>query len=84
MRKNRASLCEQEEGFASIYKDVRSKMIGFEELIAAMDRVGVDSSVICGFSWNRPDLCALHNRYLFKATSYFPERLIPFICLPDF
>ncbi len=81
VRKDRASCCKRDEGFSSIYKDPRSRMVGVEDLIASMDESGVDRSVICGFPWNQPDLCSFHNQYLMASASQYPNRLIPFISL---
>lgn len=82
MRKNREALCEKDEGFSSIYKNSKAKMAGSEDLIASMDESGVERSIICGFSWNRSDLCALHNEYLLESASRHPHRLIVFVSLP--
>ncbi len=81
MRKNRDPLCQKDGGFSSIYKDLNSKMVGVEELITSMDDAGVDRSVICGFPWNDPDLCSLHNQYLMESRARYPDRLIVFISL---
>jgi predicted TIM-barrel fold metal-dependent hydrolase len=82
VRKDRASFCQRDEGFSSIYRDPKAKVIGFEELIASMDEAGVDSSIVCGFSWKGADLCHLHNQYLLEAASRYPGRLIAFLSLP--
>jgi predicted TIM-barrel fold metal-dependent hydrolase len=82
MRTDRQSLCARDEGFSAIYGNVKAPMAGAEELIASMDEAGVRASVICGFSWSEPDLCARHNTYLLESASRFPGRLIPFISLP--
>lgn len=81
VRKKRDSFCEKDKGFSAIYRNPKSKVIGVEELIASMDEEGIDSSVICGFSWRRPDLCHLHNQYLLEAASRYPHRLIVFLSL---
>jgi predicted TIM-barrel fold metal-dependent hydrolase len=81
VRKDRESFCKRDEGFSSIYKNLKTKMVGVEELIASMDESGVDQSVICGFPWNRPDLCSLHNQYLLESVSRYPDRLIVFVSL---
>ncbi|HSB04820.1 MAG TPA: amidohydrolase family protein [Thermodesulfobacteriota bacterium] len=81
VRKKRNSFCEKDEGFSSIYRNPKSKVIGVEELIASMDEEEIASSVICGFSWKRPDLCHLHNQYLLEAASRYPRRLIVFSSL---
>ncbi len=81
IRKDRASFCERDRGFSSIYRNSRTKLAGVEELIASMDETGVERSVICGFSWGRPDLCSLHNGYLMESASRYPHRLIVFVSL---
>ena len=81
VRNDRIAYCEKDEAFSSIYRDVKAKLSGVEELIASMDEAGVERSVICGFSWQRPSLCRLHNQYLLEAASRYPDRLIVFISL---
>jgi hypothetical protein len=81
VRKDREAFCEKDEGFSSIYKNLKSKMVGVEDLIASMDESGVQRSVICGFPWSRPDLCSLHNQYLMESASRYPNRLVVFISL---
>ena len=82
MRKDRESYCEKDHGFSALYKNLQARMVGAEELIASMDRSGVDRSAVCGFSWSNPDLCAQHNEYLLESASRFPNRLVAFISLP--
>jgi predicted TIM-barrel fold metal-dependent hydrolase len=81
VRKDRRTFCEKDKGFSFIYKDSKARMAGVEDLIASMDESGVERSVICGFSWGKPDLCSLHNQYLMESASRYPNRLIVFISL---
>lgn len=81
VREDRGAFCKRDGGFSSIYKDPKSRMVGAEDLIASMDKSGVDRSVICGFPWSQPDLCSFHNQYLMASASRYPNRLIPFISL---
>jgi predicted TIM-barrel fold metal-dependent hydrolase len=81
VREDREVFCSRDEGFSSIYKNSKSKMVGAEDLIATMDEHRIERSVICGFSWKHPDLCSLHNRYLLESASRYPNRLIVFISL---
>lgn len=80
-RKDRESFCQRDEGFSSIYRDSKARVVGAEELIASMDESGIEKSVICGFPWNNPELCSLHNQYLLESASRYPHRLIVFISL---
>ncbi|HMK76220.1 MAG TPA: amidohydrolase family protein [Thermodesulfobacteriota bacterium] len=81
VRKGREAFCKKDDGFSSIYRDSKSKMVGVEDLIASMDESGIDRSVICGFPWTQPDLCSFHNQYLMASASRYPNRLIVFISL---
>ena len=81
VRKNREAFCRKDEGFSSIYKNSKAKIAGVEDLIISMDESGVERSVICGFPWGQPDLCSLHNEYLLKSASRYPNRLITFVSL---
>jgi len=81
VRKDREAFCKRDEAFSFIYKSSKAKMVGVEDLIASMDESGIDRSVICGFPWNQPDLCFLHNQYLMESASRFPNRLIVFVSL---
>ncbi|MGB9630063.1 MAG: amidohydrolase family protein, partial [Thermodesulfobacteriota bacterium] len=82
IRNDREAFCKRDGGFSSIYKNLNSKMVGVEELIASMNEAGVDCSIVCGFPWNEPDLCSLHNQYLMEVKAKYPDRLIVFISLP--
>jgi len=81
VRKGRETFCKKDDGFSSIYRDSKSKMVGVEDLIASMDESGVDRSVICGFPWSQPDLCSIQNQYLMASASRYPNRLIVFVSL---
>jgi hypothetical protein len=81
VRKNREAFCNKDEAFSFIYQNSKAKMVGAEDLIASMDESGIDRSVICGFPWNQPDLCSLHNEYLMESASRYPNRLIVFVIL---
>jgi len=81
VRRDREAFCQRDEGFSSIYQSSKSKIVGVEELIVSMDESGIDRSVICGFPWNQPDLCSLHNQYLMESSSRYPGRLIVFVTL---
>ncbi|NWG04385.1 MAG: amidohydrolase family protein [Syntrophaceae bacterium] len=81
IRKNRETFCERDEAFSSIYKNSKAKMVGVDDLIASMDESQIERSVICGFPWNQPEFCFLHNQYLMDSASRYPNRLIVFVNL---
>jgi len=81
VRKDRDAFCQKDEGFAFIYDNPKTKVVGVEDLIASMNESGIDRSVICGFPWSRPDLCSFQNQYLMESASRYPNRLIVFVSL---
>lgn len=81
IRRNREAFRQKDEGFSSIYGNPKARVAGVEDLIASMDASGVDRSVICGFPWERRDLCSLHNQYLLESASRYPDRLVAFVSL---
>jgi predicted TIM-barrel fold metal-dependent hydrolase len=74
---------KEDPAFSLIYADHKAQMIGAEKLLEAMDENGVKASVVCGFPWQREDLCRRENDYLLESHSTYPERIIPFISLPE-
>ena len=82
-REQREQWARQDPVFSVIYADQKAQMIGAEELLEAMDENGVKASVVCGFPWLNEDLCRRENDYLLECHSRYPERIIPFINLPE-
>lgn len=84
VKAHRETFCQKEEGFGALYQNPKAKIAGVNDLITAMDEIGIAWSVILGFPWNRPDLCHLHNEYLLESASRYPHRLVAFVTLPIF
>jgi len=82
VRKNRHLFCRRDDGFRMIYENEKARMATPEDLLTVMDRDGVQQSIICGFPWKDPGLCRVGNDYLFHCFSRYPNRFIPFACLP--
>lgn len=62
----------------------RARIATAEDLIASMDRAGIDASVVQGFPWSASDLCREMNGYLLEAAARYGPRLIPFCTVPPF
>jgi len=75
----RARLAADDAMFGEMYGDPRAKMATAEDLIAAMDRAGVDVSVAAGFWWQDAALRAEHAAYLLDAAARYPDRIVPFV-----
>ena len=70
-----------EPAFRLLYDSPKSRMVGVDELIAAMDEDGVDRSVVFGFPWRSLETARLNNDYILEAVARYPERLAGLCCL---
>jgi hypothetical protein len=73
---NRERYLQADGGFAELYSDPSSRIATAENLIDSMDNSGVDMSIVCGFNWERQELCAVSNDYILDAIGRYPSRLI--------
>ena len=84
IRENRDKYFPNEPAFKLLYETPKSKLVGAEEIITAMDDQGVDKSIIFGFPWQDADTCRRNNDYIIDAVTKYPDRLIGFSCLDPF
>ncbi|MHB9112222.1 MAG: amidohydrolase family protein [Thermoleophilia bacterium] len=78
----REAYLQREEWFAHLYGATNAQMASARELVAEMDRCGVDKAIACGFAWNSFDLYVETNTYIADAVSRYPDRLIGFANVP--
>lgn len=67
-----------DRSFAWLYGKPEAKLASAEELMASMDRGGIDVTVVQGFAWESPNLCRQHNDYLLAAAGESDGRLRAF------
>jgi predicted TIM-barrel fold metal-dependent hydrolase len=58
-------------------------MIGVEELLNAMEKNGVQQSVVCGSPWQGMDAVRRENDYLLESAQKYPAKIVPFVTLPQ-
>jgi len=73
--RNAAAIGEKERYFALLSGGKVHKWAAVEDVIAEMDRNGVDISWIFGFAFQDAGLCALCNDYVIEAVRKYPTRL---------
>jgi hypothetical protein len=78
IKEKRLEYIEKDRNFAAIYSGDDVKIATAEELIASMDRDGVEISVILNYGWSTQALCVEVNNYIMEAMSNYPKRLIGF------
>jgi len=78
IKKNRSKYIERDPCFAILYSDSKVKIATADELIASMDKAGVDISVIANIGWTTHELCVETNDYIIESVSRYPQRLVGF------
>ena len=75
IRLARAAYVERDGWFAELYSPEAAKLASTEDLMASMDRSGIDRAILCGFPWRHAAMCRLHNSYMRDSVAAFPDRL---------
>jgi len=78
IKKNRSKYIDSDPCFAILYSDSKAKVATANELIANMDKDGVDISVIANYGWATHELCVETNDYILESVVRYPQRLIGF------
>ena len=79
IRENRHKHFATEPSFKLLYQSAKSRLIGANQLIDAMDQNRVDKSVIFGFPWKNSAIFKPHNDYIIEMDADFshnPKDLI--------
>ncbi len=72
---HRERYCARDAWFDVLYRNPRAHIATAEDLIAEMDRSGVDISFICSFGWRDAGLIEETNSYILDALQRYPGRL---------
>lgn len=78
IKQNRDNYTSADRGFASIFSDPKAKLATVDDVIASMDKHGVDVSVVLNYGWKTQSLCVEINDYIMESIARFPRRIIGF------
>ncbi len=78
IKKNQSKYIDSDPCFAILYSSPDAKLATAEELIASMDKDGVDISVVLNYGWTTHQLCVETNDYILESIARYPKRLIGF------
>jgi len=78
IKKNRSKYIDSDPCFAILYSNPKAKLATADELIASMNKSGVDISVIVNTGWTTHELCVETNDYILESIARYPQRLIGF------
>ncbi len=78
IKKNRSKYIDSDPCFAILYSNPKARLATADELIASMDKDGVDISVIVNYGWITHEMCVETNDYILESIARYPHRLIGF------
>ena len=78
IKKNRNKYIDNDPGFAMLYSKKEANLATADELVASMDKEGIDISVIVNIGWTTHELCVETNDYILESVARYPKRLIGF------
>ena len=81
LRENREQYLGRDSCFDHLYSDPKAKLATAEDLIASMDREGIDLSIVLNIGWTSHQMCVETNDYIMEAVSRYPKRLVGFCAL---
>ena len=77
-RDRRAEIAQRDSTFAALLSDPNARMASADDLLAAMDRDGVEQAVVMGMGWSDHQVAVEANDYIIQAVADNPERLTGF------
>ena len=78
IRERRDEYVKRDPCFSLLYSEPKARLATAEELIASMDKAGVDLSVALNIGWASHGLCVETNDYILDSVSRYPDRLVGF------
>ncbi len=84
VKNNRSRYVERDAAFAEIYAGEKAAIATADDLIANMDREGIDISVIVNYGWSTHDFCVETNDYILESIARYPKRLIGFCAVSSY
>ncbi len=78
IKKNRRRYIDSDPCFAALYSQEDARLATAGELIASMDKSGIDISVILNVGWTTHEMCRETNDYILESVARYPDRLIGF------
>ncbi len=78
MRRRRSDYLQRDTTFGSLYADPKARMASAEDLIAVMDKDGIDISVVMGIGWSDYATAREANDYIIDSAKLWQGRIVGF------
>jgi predicted TIM-barrel fold metal-dependent hydrolase len=76
--RRREDFFADEPAFRLLYESPKSRLVGPEDLLQAMEEEGVEAAVALGFPWRQERHWRRHNEVILEAMRRFPRQVIGF------
>ena len=77
-RDRRAEIAKRDATFAALLSDPNARIASADDLLATMDRDGVDQAVVMGMGWTHHQVAVEANEYIIQTVGDNPGRLTGF------
>ena len=81
IRRERSRFFAGEPDFELLYGNPKARLVGATELVAYLERDGLDAACAFGFPWHAEATARLGNDYVLDAARRHPGRVLPFGCV---
>ena len=81
LKERRDEYSKSDPCFSLLYSQPQAKIATAEELLASMDEVDIDLSVVLNIGWASQELCVKTNDYILDSVSRYPKRLVGFCAI---
>ncbi len=73
--RHRSRYAERDAFFGYLYSGTVARMVSVEEMIAAMDKAGIDQAIVTGWCWQNHADCVEQNSWTMDVVRKYPGRL---------
>ncbi len=80
VKQERNCFFDSEPEFKLLYDSPGSSICNISDVIEAMDKYQVDTSIVCGFPWRTPDIARSNNDAIIDAVQSHPGRIKGLAC----
>ena len=78
IKNNPSKYIDSDPCFAILYSSANPKLATADELLASMDKEGIDISIVLNLGWTKQELCVETNDYILESIARYPKRLVGF------
>ncbi|MFH0960628.1 MAG: amidohydrolase family protein [Pseudomonadota bacterium] len=75
---DRTEFVQKDKAFGSLFSSTKAKIASQDEMLAYLDKTGIDKAIVFGFPWEDYELAAQNNDEIWDFHERYPNRILPF------